>query len=114
MGSPELAYVLIAVSNIERAKRFYQDVIGLTATAEVPGESAQNTGSILGIDVADLVNLLALVVAAGGGVGERRTMPNGRSGATVYDPDGNTLELVEQTSPPYPYSPQNGPGTPAL
>jgi predicted enzyme related to lactoylglutathione lyase len=119
--SLSLAYILLPVTDLARAKYFYGAILGLHASAEVPGDSIEfelpgispslllmvrdgagrhAKGGILGFDVEDLDSLLPRVAEGGGVIGKAVRLPAQAGRAiTVFDPDGNVLELIERYAP---------------
>ncbi|MFZ5814938.1 MAG: VOC family protein [Bacillota bacterium] len=101
----------------EAAKRFYSEGLGLPllqvsdedgwALLAVPGggppfflvrkpaRAGGSGGPVLGLTVTDLPALLEQVVACGGRVDPLVQEGSGVRITTIYDPDGNLLELTE-------------------
>ncbi len=107
------AYYMLMVADMERAKRFYRDTIGLKerhaspewteltwgdATVALHGgakEDARDTG--LGFDVDDVDAACAAVAKAGGKVVQPPQKRPGESItlATVQDPEGNRFFFAQ-------------------
>ena len=101
-------YFMLPVHDMDRALRFYRDVIGLTVEFSSPfwselrwkdatialhgGGDGEERESWLGFHVTDLDAALTAVEAAGGRRGEERTQGGARL-VEVVDPDGNKLTL---------------------
>jgi predicted enzyme related to lactoylglutathione lyase len=109
--------VLHPVSDIERAKAFYATLLGVDPVADapyyvgfdaegqqiglVPNAGAQGmTSPVAYWHVADIEAKLAEVTAAGAAVKDApRAVGGGRIVASVTDPDGNVLGLIQDPAP---------------
>src|SRR6516162_10597271 len=105
--------VLHPVSDVSRAKKVYAALLGVAPSADesyyvgfeaagqhiglVPGGGPQGmTSPVAYWHVADIEAKLAEVTAAGAAVNEpARDVGGGRLVATITDPDGNVLGLIQ-------------------
>jgi predicted enzyme related to lactoylglutathione lyase len=105
--------VLHPVTDLDAAKAVYVALLGVEPTADapyyvgfetggqhiglVPGGAGQGMNSpVTYWEVADIEAKLAEVIAAGGALNEpARDVGGGRLVATVTDPDGNVLGLLQ-------------------
>ncbi|WP_018682942.1 VOC family protein [Actinokineospora enzanensis] len=110
MTNQGIQTVLHPVTDIEKAKPVYTALLGVEPTAdspyyvgyEVAGQqiglvpNSGMTSPVAHWHVTDIKARLAEVTAAGGTVkDEPRDVGNGRLVATVTDPDGNVLGLIQ-------------------
>jgi predicted enzyme related to lactoylglutathione lyase len=104
--------VLHPVTNLEKAKEVYTALLGVEPTADAPyyvgyDTAGQHIGLVPNSDmtapidywhVADIEAKLAEVTAAGATLKDApRDVGNGRLVATVTDPDGNVLGLLQDS-----------------
>ena len=112
-GTQGIKTVLHPVSDLQAAKAVYVALLGIEPQTDtpyyvgfeaagqqiglVPGGASQGmTGPVAYWHVADIEAKLAEVTAAGGTVKDApRDVGNGRLVATVTDPDGNVLGLLQ-------------------
>jgi ureidoacrylate peracid hydrolase len=115
MESPQLAHILLKVSDISRSERFYLDLLGFKVRPAKPladgrpfvpfhgglaltsGGSAETvTVDHIAFKVQDVTRIAARLRNAGASF--YRDLHQGIYGLTIYvaDPDGNKIELFEE------------------
>ena len=112
-----ISSICMYVADWEQAKRFYGEVLGLQSAScsdsagwaafatsspappffliRNPARAGKSGGTVVGFDTTDTAALLEAIRRAGGKVGEDVQEGEGVRIYTVYDPDGNALELSE-------------------
>jgi predicted enzyme related to lactoylglutathione lyase len=116
-----IASIWYPVSDWARALRFYTEALGLRleASDDAAGWAAfrtpsggppiflirtENTagaksGSVVSFDADDIAELMARVVECGGSVSSDVQQGADSRIFTIYDPDGNTIEICEAAGP---------------
>ncbi|HWI61378.1 MAG TPA: VOC family protein [Symbiobacteriaceae bacterium] len=111
-----LDHVVVFVGDLERAKGFYRDVLGLRLVVDLPGFAGLLAGGqLIGLHPSEAGGqdvgrgpipyfLVVDIAAAVARLRERnvyihaepRRMPSGETIATIHDSEGNALGLVEK------------------